>query len=316
MFVVLLPLALGFMNVLILAGSGLVFLGAVRQADLQLSLFMAKDRSKVFDLLRKNGRADEILSLTGLEEYDRVLALRAHAKYLVEKGNTSRAIELFQEASDLVLKSGLLASEHTKATDQGKPRAFELADTLNDYAAVLQDLPDCNKEKVESLYEEAVRIGRASVGKEDPQVTVWIMNLGIYKQQQMNKLDESLRLYEEVLEIRKSVLGDDDALVAQWMVSMAYLLLARPDCLDVGARIESLVQDALAIRRRIYGNDHVEVASSLNDCALMAALTAKDGDEEGLQRARKYGVESAEVYERVLGKNHQMTIKARADWGT
>jgi tetratricopeptide (TPR) repeat protein len=320
---VILPLGLGIEVLYLFAAvAGVVTL--YKPADLKLALAMTEDKSRILELLRESGRAQEALTVCGADIHEKILALRSLAK---QKARTERteAIRLLEQAYALVDNSPFIgirtttSSSITKTTqmtnsDKSYDRTMELAETINDLASLLQDQPEKDSARIVSLFERAIHVGKDTVGSRDPRVTLWLVNLAILKQE-LGQFGESMQLFEEVLDNRKAVLGNDDPMVARWMVEMAYLLLSRPDAVEIGARIEELVHGALQIRKRIYGNDHVDVAASLNDCALMAALTAKDGDDAGLARARQFGQQSVETYVRVLGKDHPTTQKARADWG-
>jgi len=314
---VLLPLGFGT-GVFFLAALLGVALTALKKLDLHVALLLfPNDKLKVLNLLREAGRAEEALAICGNDFHERILSLRALSKVRLDKGDKIEALRALEEAYSLLHSSPYMLQTGAKKPIDEKDyeKTMDLAETINDLATQLQEQPEKDRDRIASLFEESIKLGSSTVGKEDPRVTLWLVNLGIFKQQETGKLNESLEHFEEVLQIRKRILGDEDPLVAKWMVEMAYLLLSRPDAVAIGSRIEELVQGALAIRRKIFGNDHVDVASSLNDCALMAALTAKEGDDSGLLKAVQYGKESADTYERVLGPNHPTTRKARADWG-
>ena len=314
LFLILLPLGLGI-EVLYVTLGVILFLMVVKSVDARIALAISPDKTRVLRILRDVGRGEEALVICGDDFHEKILSLRAVARIKTEQGLKLEAIKLLEEACSLFPNSPYFPSPGKTTLPKDYERVMEIAETMNELATLLLEQPVKDDHRIESLFEESLKMGRSTVTTKDPRVTLWLMNLGIFKQQELGKLNEALALFEEVLEVRKAVLGNNDPLVAQWMVNMAYLLLSRSDANTIGDRIESLVQGALTIRKTLYGADNVHVAESLNDCALMAALTAKDGDEKGLKRAREYGQQSLATYERVLGKNHPTTIKSRADWG-
>jgi hypothetical protein len=328
-WLILLPLGLGIEFSFYLSACILTSLVLFPQFDLQLTqrifnLQQQTENSKLIrEVLRKQGRYQECLDLILKEssssnhinggEDEQLLYERILCEKCLNVRNEENLLASLERASQLVVEHSdkLFKKENALLTSDQK---MELIDVLNEFATKVGEKSKDVK-KMEKLFSQAIQFASKVVGKADPRVTVWLVNLGIFKQQELNQLKESEALYEEVLQLREQTLGKDDPLVAKWMIEMAYLLLSRPDAVNIGDKIERLCQDALSVRKKIYGNDHIEVASALNDCALMAALTAKDGDESGLVKARQLGQESLATYERVLGKDHAITQKARADWG-
>lgn len=314
---VVLPFGFGTYNVMFLYLFVLASLSISKPFDLFVARYITNDKSKIVESLRNAGRAEEALSIKGITDTDRVLSFRSLAKKRQTVNDIDGCLSILREAKKVIDSSASIPRAKGQPFDEtNRIKLLEVADTINDLSTLLQEKADYDKVEVERLFEQAISIGETVCGREFPQVTVWIMNLAIYKQQQLQKYDESMALYEEILNVRETTLGKDDPLVADWMINMAYLLLSRPDAAQIGDKLEKLVMDALEIRRKVFGNDHEMVAAALNDCALMAALTAKDGDEAGLIKARSFGTASAETYERALGKDHPKSIKARADWGS
>jgi tetratricopeptide (TPR) repeat protein len=315
---VLLPLGFGLQAAVLLHVAAVAVLAASHKLDFALARAIATDRARFVQLLRQADRAEEALTLRGLGDYERILCLRALAKHKQkEEKNTKAALAALEEAVELAQKCKYTPQSDRTIKENDYEKSVEVAEAYNELGSLLMELKRDSADGIqaEQCYEKAIEIGRKTVTRSDPRVTMWLMNLGIFKQQQLGKLDEGLALYEEVLEIRKATLGEKDPIVAKWLIDMAFLLLSRPDSEAIGGRIETLVQEALQVRKEAFGSDHELVAEALGHCALMAALTAKEGESQGLEKARDYGKQSAEMYERVLGKNHPQTIKAKTDWG-
>jgi len=72
---------------------------------------------------------------------------------------------------------------------------------------------------------------------------------------------------------------------------------------------EPLFREALAIDKKVYGEDHPEVATDLNN---LAQLLKKKGDEK---TASSMGKEALRIRLKVLGPDHPHTKSAQRKWG-
>ena len=70
-----------------------------------------------------------------------------------------------------------------------------------------------------------------------------------------------------------------------------------------------LYKESLAIDRKVYGNEHPDVAIDLNNLAML--MWNEDIDRE---EAARLGKEALEISEKVLGPDHPTTVQYRNDW--
>lgn len=277
--------------------------------ELRLSLMLTKDRERVVQLLQDSHREDEALALVskdGSKSFGRVAFLHSAAKKKSLAGEKQSTLELLELAVDAI--------PEFEPKDCDPNQVMACAKALSDLGSWLQEARNKeNNERIESLLRRGIELGKSSVGEEDARVTLWLMNFGIFLQQETEKLQEALDLFEQVLQIRKQVLGEQDPLVAEWMVNMAYLLHERSDP-SKRTRILQLVDDALELRRKIYGEEHEMVASSMGDCAMMKLLTMQGEDMNEMVQAFQMGKDSVAMLERTLGSEHPKAIQARKNW--
>lgn len=313
---IILPLGFGYEAVVFLTLVSLsLFLPSV---DTRVAQVLVHDQSKLCGLLRENGRYEDALKCSHGNGFENIVSLKSLARSIASQGDITEAVKLFQKATDMI--PGLLESRNldngSNSIDKNEKKV-ELAEIYNEYASLLASVNEHDNNKVAALYDKAIRIGRDSVGVDDPRVCVWLVSLGIFKQQEMGDFASSMSLFQEVVEIRKRTLGPTDPIVAEWQIQMAYLLLSRPDAAQIGSKIIDLAQEALEIRIKNFGKDSPIVASTYNDLGTIAMLTASEGNEEQkyAQARLEYGQACIATYERSLGMEHPTTLKARQEWG-
>ena len=72
---------------------------------------------------------------------------------------------------------------------------------------------------------------------------------------------------------------------------------------------EPLYKESLAIRKKVFGDEHPKVALALNNLALL--LWNQDNESE---EAARLGKQALEISEKVLGPDHPTTVQYRNDW--
>ena len=73
---------------------------------------------------------------------------------------------------------------------------------------------------------------------------------------------------------------------------------------------EPLYRESLAIDKKVYGEEHPEVAIGLNNLAIL--LWTQDNDSE---EAARLGLQALAICEKALGPDHPKTQRYRRDWG-
>jgi serine/threonine protein kinase/Flp pilus assembly protein TadD len=114
------------------------------------------------------------------------------------------------------------------------------------------------------LLEQALALGRRSVGPEHVSIAESLNDLGVLHREHGN-LAAAQRLLEESLAMRRHLLGSQDKDVAVTLVELARVLRDR----GLDAQAEAMIRESLAIRRHVFGDQHRETATSVNDLALL-----------------------------------------------
>ena len=69
------------------------------------------------------------------------------------------------------------------------------------------------------------------------------------------------------------------------------------------------MEEVLAIDKKVYGDEHPEIATDLNN---LAWLLKKQGNAE---EAASLGKQALVIFEKVLGPDHPNTQTVRSAWG-
>jgi serine/threonine protein kinase/Tfp pilus assembly protein PilF len=157
-------------------------------------------------------------------------------------------------------------------------------------------------DKARPFLEQAVTLGRRSMGPEHVSIAQALNELGVLDREQ-GDLAAAQPLLEESLKMRRHLLGPNDKDVAVTAVELARVLRDRGH----DDQAEPLVREALAIRRRIFGNAHRETATSVNDLGL---LLWQRGD---LDAAEPLLRESLATNVAVLGPDHPSVGTSRGN---
>ena len=200
--------------------------------------------------------------------------------------STYAGLGLFDEAEPLA-RSALEAQRNLLGSGHE-----EVAETLTVLANVR--FKKGQYEEAEAAGREALRIRRQLTGNESPAVAASLQQLaeildgrGQYK--------EAEALAEEALAIHRGVLGSRDEKVADDLKTLANAVAN--GSADF-ARTETLLGEALEIRRSIDGGDNVNTAVALNDLAVNAL---RRGD---YARAESLYLEALATLRRLLGEEH------------
>jgi len=188
-------------------------------------------------------------------------------------------------------------------------------------------------DRARSLLEEALAVREAGSGTRRLNIAQSAADLAalLYEQGEYPRAEELTR---RALAVRREVLGPDDTLVAASMTDLAAILGAQGQDDEaerlyragleidrrhgalalVGTDLNNLsvalwrrgkydaalplAEEALALRRRLYGDEHTDVAISLHQLGTMLMAT---GDLEGAERRYR---ESLALRRKLLGDNH------------
>ena len=147
--------------------------------------------------------------------------------------------------------------------------------------------------EAEALYQRALAIKEAKLGKDHPDVAAILNNLAnVYLRQ--GKYAEAEPLYQRALAIKEAKLDKDHPDVAFSLIGLATVYQTQGRYADA----EALYQRALAIFEAKLGKDHPDVASTLIGLANVDQTEGKYAEAEGLyQRALA-------ILEAKLGKDH------------
>ena len=74
-------------------------------------------------------------------------------------------------------------------------------------------------------------------------------------------------------------------------------------------KAEPLYKESLAIKKKVFGNEHPKVALALNN---LAWLLKEQGNAE---EAARLGKQALVIFEKVLGPDHPNTQTVRSAWG-
>ena len=196
------------------------------------------------------------------------------------------------------------------------PKTAALARRLNARGLRLEGRGDADSlHRAAEYYEEAVRVGRVALGRENPEVTVWLQNLSLA----LHKAGDYKRAFElmdEALHVLVDQVGADNRLVADWLHTMALagFVVGPPDfSYD---RCVKLTERCVAVRRnlRAGGKPSVELGSALTDLANFVLVADGQASHQAAVLAFSYGQEGYRELEAALGPDHEKTVKARADW--
>jgi tetratricopeptide (TPR) repeat protein len=139
----------------------------------------------------------------------------------------------------------------------------------------------------------ALAIGEETLGKEHPDVALYLNNLALIYQTQ-SKYTQALSLYEQALAIREKALGPTHLDVAVTLNNLALIYRAQGKYMLA----EQLFLRSLSIRRQTLGEEHRDVALCLHN---LAGLYQKQGKSE---LAEPLFIQALAIYEHAHGEDH------------
>ena len=161
------------------------------------------------------------------------------------------------------------ASRPSSLPSASRAHACVLLKAQGDYAAA------------KPLYEQALAIRKAVLGKHHPDTATSLNNLAVLLKSQ-GDYAAAKPLFEQALAIFERVKGKEHPDTATCLDNLALLLSAQGDY----AAAKPLLERALAIRERVLGKEHPATAACLNNLAkLLSAQGNVDGAEILLRKA-------------------------------
>ena len=209
-------------------------------------------------------------------------ATLALGQILEDRGRYAEAIEVLEEAVRLRRAAG-------------GPPTPELASSLRElanthyYAGHLA--------VADSLDRLILGMTRQLNGERHPLVAEDLINLGAV-QQEWGHYQEAERYYRQALDITQAFYGPNHYKTAAGLTVLGRALRFEPHGNDEAGR---LLQQALAIRERVFGKVHPQVASTLNDLGGVALARGRFDEAEALAKR------VLAIYRTVYGRKHAFT---------
>jgi eukaryotic-like serine/threonine-protein kinase len=243
-----------------------------------------------------------VLLAGGLIGFYTIRLAREHDRAALQAATASKVSELITDLLD--------ASDPFRTPDAQEPIGHRLLDTgAERIARDLEGQPEAQaemftaigrvyqriglSEKALPLLEEALALGRRSLGPDHVSIARSLNQLGVLNRER-GDLPRAQALLEESLAMRRRLLGSDDKDVAATLVELAGVFRDR----GLDAQAEPLIRESLAIRRKLFGDVHRDTAASVNELAL---LLWSRGD---LDAAEPLLRESLSINVTVLGADH------------
>ena len=229
-------------------------------------------------------------SLRGSEPHpDLAEVLNDMGNLLWRSGDNEGAEQYLRES--LAMKIRLFGDRHP-----------EVAAGLQNVAMVVQDRGDLAG--AEALYTQALDMQRALFGEMHPDVGIALNNLASLQYDRGEK-EAALRNMHAALRIYRKVYPADNAPTARALNALGSWLTLSGDLREADA----YVQEGLAMRRRLIGDDQPDVASSLMIIAILR--DAQGRYPEALQLARQ----AKSIYTNALSAEHWRTAIAETAEG-
>jgi tetratricopeptide (TPR) repeat protein len=194
------------------------------------------------------------------------------------------------------------------------PRSGEAAVSAGNYALNL--MKEERYAEAKRLFDLAVAIQEQIAGPEHLDTAMALNNLAVMYST-MDDPATAQPLYERALAIRLKATGPASRLTAASRSNHAACLRRRlelgeiqdSEAPDLRARIASLYRQALAVRERLLGPDHLDVSSTL------VGLSALEQLENNLIDADLHGLAALAIREQKLGSGHVSTLAALDNFG-
>jgi serine/threonine-protein kinase len=200
-------------------------------------------------------------------------------------GDFKKAEPLFKEA--LAIEEKIFGNNH-----------LQVAITLNNLALLYQDSGDYMK--AEPMYRRSLEIRREVLGRDNMVLSVSLGNLGSLLTD-MGENNQAEVLLRNALEIDRKISGES-AIVATDLQNLAKVLKNKKHYQEA----EQLCRESLALRHKLLGQDHPDVASSLSTLGIVIREQGRAAEAEQLFR------ESLQLRTKIFGKNHPATARTQA----
>ncbi len=184
-------------------------------------------------------------------------------------GQTAGAERLYRLAMARE-KAAAVSKDPSESSEQA---AIQIK-TLNELGLLLSN-DEGNCAESEPLLREALRIGQARFGENDPRVAETRMNLGLLLDD-TNRPEAAEAELRTVFAIDQSRFGKDDPATAQAEYQLGRLFLHNSRCVDAVTWLD----DAVAARRKTLGSDHRDVGIALSRRAAALACEGPDHYEK------------------------------------
>ncbi|HXJ61992.1 MAG TPA: serine/threonine-protein kinase [Verrucomicrobiae bacterium] len=192
------------------------------------------------------------------------------------------------------------------ARSQPRQDSLAAARALNQIAAAQLSL--AHYDQAEQAAREALAIRQGLLGKENAGVADSLNTLGLVLRGK-GLLAQAEGIFREALAMTRKTSGNDNANVAMDLANLAEAILAQTDSVVPGqagpggseprlAEAAALLDEALSIRRKVLGNDHPDIVTSLQLQAKVLEKQRKEPQAEAILR------EALALQRKLLGDEH------------
>jgi serine/threonine-protein kinase len=223
--------------------------------------------------------------LLGDESTDVANSLNSLGGLMVYTGHFKEAESLYRQV--LAMRRKLFGAEHPL-----------VAQSLMDLAGTLLEEGDFNG--AETLFREALSLNRKLLGEGHPDVTVSLVMLA-FALQNLKEYGKAERLLRQELALLRS-LSVEDYSQLNTMGSLANLLREKGNYEEAGA----LYRQALAMRRKLLGNEHPSMGQNLHDLAVLLYLEGEYAKAEKTER------QAIDILQKALEPGHWGIQRSRS----
>ncbi len=216
------------------------------------------------------------------------------AEMLGVVGTLYQKLGLYREARPLLEQA--VAVQRSR----GASARLDLAAASNDLASLLYDLGEF--EQAERVARDGLAERRRRLPEIDPRVAASVSTLANIVRER-GRLDEADSLHREGLRLDRA--RDDTAAVATSLTNLSAVLWRRGDY----AEARTAAEEAVVLRRALYGDLHTEIAVAQRGLGLV--LTAQ-GEFEAAERVLG---EALAIQERLRGTDHPHVASVLGDLG-
>jgi len=240
-------------------------------------------------------------------------AERERARADIERQRAEQALAESESVTDFMI--GLFESQDPAIARGAEPSARELIDRGRQRAQLLTEQPLVRARMLDSIgrvyhgladytaaepvLREALAARQQTLGARHADVAASHQHLGSLLHDR-GAYKDAEQQYQAALALRRELLGPSDPAVAETLGRYGLLVLrARND----DTQAETYIQNAVAILRTHFGNDHPRVAAMLNT---LAAVPDARGDHAASEQLLR---EALAIQQKHLGEVHPSTIE-------